>query len=306
MPSEKKHILVTGSNRSGTTWVGKMLCASNELNYIYEPFSDDYNTLKVDTPVKHHFHYVTNNESQYFKRYIDCCLSPMNISLIKEITANGIYSGIKKKIKQIIELPKFKNTFIIKDPLALFSASWFYQTYNCHILVMIRHPAAYVDSIRRVGWRYDPRKYLEQYDLIKEYLSELKEEISSFNQTEKNLLEEATLRWKIYHHVIHIYMDRYPFTFIKHEELAEDPINNFKIIYDKYNLTFNESVVSEIQNSITGEKNLGNKVHVLKRDLKNTINNWKKNLKQTEIDYIYSKTYKISSLFYGDDEWGGL
>ena len=83
MPSEKKHILVTGSNRSGTTWVGKMLCASNELNYIYEPFSDDYNTLKVDTPVKHHFHYVTNNESQYFKRYIDCCLSPMNISLIK-------------------------------------------------------------------------------------------------------------------------------------------------------------------------------------------------------------------------------
>src|SRR4029077_8889793 len=32
-------ILVTGSHRSGSTWVGQMLAAGSEVGYIREPFS---------------------------------------------------------------------------------------------------------------------------------------------------------------------------------------------------------------------------------------------------------------------------
>ena len=32
-------ILVTGAHRSGTTWVGRMLCASGEAHYVSEPFN---------------------------------------------------------------------------------------------------------------------------------------------------------------------------------------------------------------------------------------------------------------------------
>jgi LPS sulfotransferase NodH len=32
-------ILVTGAHRSGTTWVGKILCASGEAAYISEPLN---------------------------------------------------------------------------------------------------------------------------------------------------------------------------------------------------------------------------------------------------------------------------
>ena len=34
-----KPILVTGSHRSGTTWVGKMLAATGSVGYIHEPFN---------------------------------------------------------------------------------------------------------------------------------------------------------------------------------------------------------------------------------------------------------------------------
>ena len=32
-------VLVTGSIRSGSTWVGRMLCLSGQLGYIHEPFN---------------------------------------------------------------------------------------------------------------------------------------------------------------------------------------------------------------------------------------------------------------------------
>ena len=34
---DTKPILVTGSHRSGSTWVGKMLATSPSVNYIHEP-----------------------------------------------------------------------------------------------------------------------------------------------------------------------------------------------------------------------------------------------------------------------------
>lgn len=37
--SNKKPILVTGSHRSGSTWVGRMLALSPSVGYIHEPFN---------------------------------------------------------------------------------------------------------------------------------------------------------------------------------------------------------------------------------------------------------------------------
>ena len=34
-----KPILLTGSNRSGTTWTGKMIASSDEVFYVEEPFN---------------------------------------------------------------------------------------------------------------------------------------------------------------------------------------------------------------------------------------------------------------------------
>src|SRR5436309_3713994 len=39
MDKEHAPILVTGANRSGTTWVGKMLAASRQVTYIHEPLN---------------------------------------------------------------------------------------------------------------------------------------------------------------------------------------------------------------------------------------------------------------------------
>ena len=60
-------ILVTGSHRSGTTWVGKMVAVSPPIFYIHEPFNPTHGRpIFCHKTFTHWFTYVAaENESQY-------------------------------------------------------------------------------------------------------------------------------------------------------------------------------------------------------------------------------------------------
>ena len=60
-------ILVTGSVRSGTTWVGRMLCLSKEMGYIHEPFNPARWPGWASERFPHELVYVNaENEATYF------------------------------------------------------------------------------------------------------------------------------------------------------------------------------------------------------------------------------------------------
>lgn len=286
-----------------------MLALSGALNYIEEPFGYYYKNGKVAVPRKYHFHYVTANESDTFKKYIDCCLSPMNFSLKKAIkeslTPRNIAEASYRELKEIQQTLSPRKRAVIKDPRALFSAPWFYETYNCHVLVLIRHPAAYVSSIKRVGWRSDPYNLLQQNELITAYLSPLKREIATFVQTDSNIVEEAVLRWRIYHHVISIYQEIYPWIFKRHEDLSLDAINEFRKLYASLGLSFTKRVSRAIRNhTIKGNPiDPGSKVHQIKRDSIGNIRRWQQTLSEDEMSFIYEHTYDLARKFYPDAAW---
>src|SRR5438105_11589923 len=60
-PTERpRPILVTGSHRSGTTWVGRVLAASpSGMGYIWEPFNPRHRPGTFPVRFPHYFHYVT-------------------------------------------------------------------------------------------------------------------------------------------------------------------------------------------------------------------------------------------------------
>ena len=53
-------ILVTGAHRSGTTWVGKVLCASGEAAYISEPLNLWHRPGIMGAPVAGWYTYITD------------------------------------------------------------------------------------------------------------------------------------------------------------------------------------------------------------------------------------------------------
>lgn len=307
----KRHILVTGSNRSGTTWVGTMLSLAPKIGLVYEPFSyqlKDAKLSKHDCPFVHYLHYVTPSENEIAKKYINCRLSKRPISWKKEFneskTARRFLGATCRYLHAWINSFQRIERFVIKDPIALMSAEWMAKEFQCHVLVMIRHPAAYVSSIKRLGWRTNPKKLLEQKELVEAYLSPLKEEIKTFSS--ENIVEEACLCWKIYHFVISIYQKKnLGWLFVRHEDISRDPINKFKYLYDQFSLPFSEDVVNSIKESSKAGNPVdpGDKVHMLQRDSKRNITRWKRELTKAEIEIIYDKTADIAVNYYSLESW---
>ena len=62
--SKAKPILVTGSHRCGSTWIGKVIATSPSVDYIHEPFNGMCRPGKCSVKFPHTFTYITdNNES---------------------------------------------------------------------------------------------------------------------------------------------------------------------------------------------------------------------------------------------------
>src|SRR5947209_5491376 len=60
-------ILVTGSHRSGTTWVGRMIASHPGVHYVKEPFNPVY---QPGCPVRHQWHHVTEEDAAAFRAYL--------------------------------------------------------------------------------------------------------------------------------------------------------------------------------------------------------------------------------------------
>ncbi|MFO7890237.1 MAG: sulfotransferase [bacterium] len=306
---KQRIILVTGSNRSGTTWVGNILAATGQAKLVYEPFNIAYQKNKGNhPPFSNHFHFVLEKETPDVKQYIEKFLKSDNLSWIDDFKNKvSLKHFLGATYRYINRFLKSNNKIhILKDPIALFSAPWFYDVFNSSVVVLIRHPAAYVASIKRVNWRSNPKNILNQKEFVKKYLLPLKNEIQAFKPTQNNILEEATLRWKIYHFVIKSYMSEYPWIFIKHEDLCNDPVRQFRSLYSRLNLDFSQKTEEKI--SISSESNndentIDKKVHVLERDSKQLIKDWKNRLTNKEIEYVYESTKELSSCFYSKIDW---
>ena len=70
-----KPILVTGSHRSGTTWVGKMIAASPLVGYIQEPFFPGRRPGICGVTFPYPFAYVTDDNGEAFYRHMDATLA---------------------------------------------------------------------------------------------------------------------------------------------------------------------------------------------------------------------------------------
>ncbi len=68
--SSRKPILITGSHRSGSTWVGKIIAEAPSVIYIHEPFNVDFPPGAGVCNVKFEYwftHITRENETGFYK-----------------------------------------------------------------------------------------------------------------------------------------------------------------------------------------------------------------------------------------------
>jgi len=306
-----KPILVSGSPRSGTTWVGRMLALSPLINYIHEPFNPDklptkavWN-LKFDT----HFTYICDeNSAKYYK----------SIKKVMEGKYNWLYplaharsianlSDIMERRRKFNHCRSIGGVTLIKDPIAIMSCEWLSQQFDISTIIMSRHPAAFVASIKRLGWGTHPENWaLPQKFLMRDYLAPYEKEISALQSGNHDIIERASLAWKLHHHVIHLYKTKHnDWKFIRHEDISRDPVNGFKDLFSWTKLPFTPEIKQQI-NEHSGKSNPSNataKEKPIKLNSQANISNWKSQLTPAEIEQIRKNVEDVSKYFYTDKDW---
>lgn len=302
-------ILVTGANRSGTTWVGRVIASADGVGYVHEPFNHqhlDPERQLIPPPFAHHYHFVGNDEARRIKRYLLYRMGrrhPWLTDVRQQPGLRHLTGATRRWLYSIVPNP---NRPLLKDPIALMSAQWLHRTFGMQVVITIRHPAAYVSSILRLNWPMRPHVFLSQPGLMQGLLAPLTEQIEAQHRRQDDPLGDAILAWNVFHHVINVYQQRHPdWLFFRHEDLSRDYLALFEEMFARLGLPFGSAQESLLE-TLCGPSNPAEaqgQVHQFKRNSRANIWNWKKRLRTDQIDRIRRETVDIAPLFYGKADW---
>lgn len=307
MTAKPSHLLVTGIHRSGTTWIGKMLAASGSLTYANEPLSVVHRQGVLGTEIRYWYPYVTEeNEAQYLPAFQE--LLQLRYGFFREIGTLRSRKDVMRMGRDFFLFSSGRlrgNSVLLKDPFASFSMPWFAKRLNCQVVVSIRNPGGFVSSLKRLNWPFQLEDLLAQPLLMRDFLEQDRADMESM--AVDDVIGRATLLWKVLYRTVHKTLQKYPHLIsVRHEDLSQDPVYGYKVLYQKLGYEFTPEVEHIILNTSSSEnpaKLSKNKTHSVKLDSRASLNNWKKILTSEEVARIRKMTEGVSQLFYSDNEW---
>jgi len=311
---DRKPILITGSIRSGTTWVGKILGASHSVAVIIEPFNKLHRMGTFGYHWQYQYTYITEENEADIARTLQ---NTLNLKYdiwaqIKSIrcprnVAGFIRDFVKFNYWRYISHPRV----LLKDPIAIFSAPWLAKTFHMDVIVLIRHPAAFAWSYKRIR---EPNRFADfcaQKKLMNDLLYPFEKEIFEFQHNKHDLIDEAILMWRIVYSVVDKFRQEHPqWIFKRHEDFSLRPVEEFRDIFSRLGLNFSSRIQKAIQkttNSSNPTEAPNGVLHSLRRNRRRNrrknIMTWHKRLTAEEIRRIRNGTEDIAPLFYSDESW---
>jgi len=297
------HILITGSHRSGTTWVGRTISQHSKVEYLHEPFNVDHPNPRLGLKLNIWFtHYESSDQKEYIRATFDKFLKANSFSYILNLSKpmDRRFINLLRYPNDLILKTLFRPRVLIKDPIALLSAGWLHEMYNLQVVCMIRNPLAFVGSLKKAGWDFRFENLLRQKELMQGCLASFAGEIEKLSDYRGDFIDRASLLWNVLHYCIAEYQKKYPsWLFIRYEDIAMNPIQEFEKIFHYLELEMNENIGHYIA-KYTSDKNK-TETEVTSygpRDSKASLETWKTRLTSVECDRIDKATRDIAALFY--------
>jgi len=243
-----KPILVTGIIRSGTTWVGKVLCHAAGTIYLHEPTNpaSPWNAA-IRTPIQH-FYLHDDFGGVYQKLFAQL------LSLEPRVQGKWLIDHDKWLADYIQRrrASQGRNDLrgVIKDPTAIFSAPWMVRNLNVAPIVVLRHPLAIVKSLLRLGWadQFNPMFITKQPLLMADIYANISE------QDRQLLLPkwqaygplDRALRWvRIMYLSLAHFKQEYPqWDYVCYEKLTQNSVAGFLSIATRHNLALDEAALA--------------------------------------------------------------
>lgn len=308
----KRPILVTGAPRSGSTWVGNVLSLDRDSGYIYEPFNKNCPPGQCRARFHHAFTYVTAENEDYY-------LDPMRDTLawkyshgaeMRRLRTPRDFARMARDLTYFQTMRQRNARVVLKDPLAVFSSDWIASRFDARVVVVIRHPAAFVASLRAAGWHHVPFEvFRDQPQLMEERLAPFRDRILAACETPLDGVASGCLLWNMLHYHISLLASEHPdWIFVRHEDLSRDPEHEFRAVFDRLGLDFSPAVENDLKqytehSSTLGRLSLYHNRRATRQSSMDSITRFRKRLSPDEITDIRRATASMADRFYSAQDW---
>ena len=285
-----------------------MLDVSGETGYVHEPFLPSRSPGWIAEPLPFWFMYITEEIEERYLPALSNVVSmryPLGASLrrtrtLRHLALHLIESthSARYRVRRVRPL--------LKDPLALFSSEWLADRFGMDVVVMIRHPLAFVSSIKRLNWGFDyERHWLGQDLLMRDLLGDRAEEFRGY-RGEVDVVGEGIVMWNAIYDVVARFRDRHPeWHFVVYEDLAADPVPRFRVLYDDLGLTWSGKVAATIERYSKDDNPKEvptTRRRAVRRNSAAAATTWRERLSPAEVERVSRETAEVACLFYPDPD----
>lgn len=315
--SNNRSVLVTGGNRTGTSWVGRMLTLSNSLFMVWEPFNHlvPVPSFMPQNPLEGHFHRILPEETKAMKRFIrGKILLDIKRRQPRPPGALGAAAKAMGILSTGVNYLSNRCRPLFKDPIALMSAEWMAEEFNADVVMLVRHPAAYVASVKRLGWRAPVEDFTSQKELLHRLPGYLAEELLQRESQRPEPAEgvfdlvDTVLCWKVFHETILRYGAENPdWIVVRHEDLSMNYLEGFRSLYTRLGLEWGESHAGMVEEHCSSLNDLvrGRVNHEFRQDSQKVIRAWMNDLNGDELEIIRSLASPVWENLYSPASWEG-
>lgn len=191
-------VLVVGTGRSGTTWVGDVIAAATRSRIVFEPFiwgRDD----RLLFAGRYRFSHLTGRLNYSLYLPDDAGRGDQYLGDVERVLAGRVRGfWVNQEIA-----PKVYRKRVIKDIRANLMLPWLARNWPAlRIVYLVRNPAKVIDSmIERSceGWGFDwsQEDAMSQPGLMRDYLTPFRDLI----ENSETLVERLAMRWCIENYV---------------------------------------------------------------------------------------------------------
>jgi len=300
--ADKRPILVTGAHRSGTTWVGKMLALAPGVGYVHEPFNPRFSAGRFDR----YFTVVTRENETRYAPELEHVLT-FRYELVPRLRRRHRPKDVARTFRDFGRTQRVRRRHprpLMKDPIALLSAEWLAQRFDMDVVVLIRHPAAFASSLKRLGWRHSFANFLDG-GRVPEVIRPYEDEIRAQAREPGDLLAQAALLWRLLYNAVASFRERHEdWIFLRHEDVSLEPAASFERLYERLGLELTGAAQAEIERaSASGNPSALTTPHAVELDSAASLGRWRDELTPDEVETLRERTSDVWPRFYSDDDW---